>query len=132
MDETYAYFRIIDFKCDFSDITKIMELEPTKAWNKGAVFGRKSKHIRKESSWKLYSPLPRSNPDVVSHVTALLETLEPRREAIIQLRQQGFAAGLVGVSYFTEDNLGVVLSEELISQCASLGLSIALDLYCIK
>lgn len=132
MDESYVYFQIINFECDSSDITKAMELEPTKAWNKGDIEGRKFKHTKKDSSWNLYSPLPRSNLDLVSHVTALLEILQPKKEVIVQFRQQGCATRLVCVSYFTEDNLGVSLSEELVTRCASLELAIAFDLYCIK
>jgi hypothetical protein len=135
VEQVYAYLWIADFDCDFSEITRLMGLEPTEAWNKGDVVVWKREGVVKErawkfSSWALYSPLPRNNLLLDHHITALLGIIEPRKEVLTYMRSQGWTIGVNCVGEFTA-NPGAHLSAELISRCASLSLSVDFDFYCL-
>lgn len=126
-DKVYAYFWITDFDYNFSEITRLMGIKPTKAGNKGEVVW---KRVREHGFWDLYSPLPQNNLFIDRHIVALLEIIEPKKEILAHLRNQGCTMGINCVGYFMS-NPGFHLPADLISRCASLGLSLDFDLYCL-
>lgn len=78
--ETKAYFWVRGFEPPYSQISEIMELEPTEAWHKGDP----GKYIpqQKQSNWQLHSPLSKNEVFLDSHIKALLEILESKKEKI--------------------------------------------------
>jgi len=135
MEKANAYFWIENFGFDHSEITRLLGLEPTSAWNKGDVVVWKKGDATKErartfSTWAVHSPLPASDLLLDHHIEALLEMVEPREEVLTQLRRQGCEMGMNCVGEFVS-NPGFHLAREIISRCASLGLSIDIDFYCL-
>jgi Domain of unknown function (DUF4279) len=134
MEEAYAYFWIEGFDCDISEITRVVGLEPTEAWNRGQAVAAQGGQGAKErvwkfSSWALYSPLPREVLVIDDHITALVDIVEPRRQPLNTLRSQGIKMGINCVGRIL-GNPGFHLAAPLIARCAGLGLSLDFDLYC--
>ncbi len=126
-DKVYAYFWITDFDCDFSEISRLLDLQPSRAGNKGE---KVRTGTREHGFWELHSPLPRSDLLIDRHLGTLLGMIEPRREILGRLRNLGYTVGVNCVGYFT-GNPGFHLSADLITRCASLSLSLDFDLYCL-
>lgn len=126
--KTYAYFWISGFDVPIQDISKKLGLEPTDAWNKGDP----SKYLlqRKQSTWRYYSPLPRTEMFLDAHIKALINILAERREIIKELKKQ-YEAGISCVGYYKCANPGFHLDEDIIKDMASLNLSVDFDLYCL-
>jgi hypothetical protein len=125
--DTCAYFFVREFDGDAGKISDLLQLVPTKAWQKDelGIAGRP----RAFSNWELHSPLPRTEVFQDSHLLALLEILEERRERVIQAVSK-FKCGLQGVGYYTNEHPGFHMSSQLVSRIAALGLSVDFDLYC--
>ncbi|MEM8734972.1 MAG: DUF4279 domain-containing protein, partial [Planctomycetota bacterium] len=125
--ETYAYFFVRSFECDSHEITRLLGFAPDEAHNRGEEYpsGRK----RKNATWKRFSKLPRSTPDVSDHLEALLPILETYRENILQVAA-GYCVGLQCVGYYTGVHPGFHMSSELLRRVSGLELSIDFDLYC--
>ena len=125
--DTYAYFYVREFACEAEEVTKLLQLTPTRTWKKDEP-GPASRP-RKFSNWELHSPLPRTEVFQDSHLVALLAILESRRERVLQA-VSSFECGLQGVGYYTNENPGFHMDHELISRIAAFGLSVDFDLYC--
>jgi Domain of unknown function (DUF4279) len=141
---TYAYLNISEFDCHHSEITAFLGLEPTEAGTKGEVLSsspskRPDIQIKPErpdiqikyrrSIWKLYSPKPKSEIFIDSHVEAVLELIESKLELIKELTTK-YSVGINCVGFYTNANPGFHLSSALIQRVAQLGLWIDFDLYC--
>ena len=126
--ETNAYFWVSGFEPPFSRISELLGLEPSEAWHKGDP----GKYIaqQKESHWQLFSPLPKNEIFLDSHISALIKILEEKKDQIEKLKEQ-YEVGISCVGYYKCANPGFHLSEELINKCSSLGLSLDFDLYCL-
>jgi hypothetical protein len=125
--DTYAYFFVREFEGDAKKISDLLQLVPTRTWQKGepGIAGRP----RAFSNWELHSPLPRTEIFQDSHLLALLDVLEGKREHVVQAISK-FECGLQGVGYYTNENPGFHMNGQLISRIAALGLSVDFDLYC--
>ena len=125
--DTYAYFFVREFEGDAKMISELLQLSPTRTWQKNekGVAGRP----RTFSNWELHSPLPRTEVFQDSHLLALLDILEGKRECVMQAISK-FECGLQGVGYYTNENPGFHMSSQLISRIATFSLSVDFDLYC--
>jgi hypothetical protein len=125
--ETYAYLKIRDFDCDYSEITKIMGIEATEAYNKGSYHPKAPQAKRKTSLWALYSLKPRTEIFLDVHIESVLEQIEPRKEAI-QVLAASYYVGIQCVGYYTNANPGFHLSNLITKRIAVLGLWVDFDL----
>ena len=126
--EIYAYFWIAADELPHQDISSALKLEPTEYWDKGDP----GKYIQqqKQARWVYRSPLPSSEMFLDSHLAAVVDVLQERSEQLKALKNK-YEVGINCVGYYTEANPGFHLSEQLIQKCASLGLSVDFDLYCL-
>jgi hypothetical protein len=124
-NQYYAYFTVTgDF--DPADITAVMGVEPTEAWEKGDL-NERTRYERKFSRWSLFSRLPRS-ASMESHVLDVVEQLKPLSNAVLQLTSQ-FEAGIPVVGFFHEDYPGMHFEPKLLSDVGALSLSLDFDFY---
>ncbi|MBW8186720.1 DUF4279 domain-containing protein [Shewanella nanhaiensis] len=126
--DTYAYFWVEGFECSIDEISSILKLQPTDFHLKGDLISERHMRLRKRSSWKYKSTLPRSEPFQDAHLENLLIVLKDRKEAIAQLNKD-YDVGINCVGYYTNVNPGFHMSANLIKSYAELGLSIDFDLY---
>jgi hypothetical protein len=125
--DTYAYFYVTNFEGDASEISKQLQLIPTETRHKGDTIN--AYRQRSRSDWHLHSPLPRTENAQDSHLKALLELLESKREQVLKVCSM-YDCGISCVGYYTDENPGFHLDSDLISRLASFGLSVDFDLYC--
>jgi hypothetical protein len=127
--KTYAYFSVKGFDCDYTEITKVMGIEPSRAHNKGSSHSKTPQIKRKTSVWALYSSKPETEVFLDSHIESVLHLIEPKRERIKELASK-YYVGIQCVGYYTNANPGFHMSAELIQRVAALGLWMDFDLYC--
>jgi len=127
--ETYAYFWVSGFENPHSEISDLLGLAPTKAWQRGEQ--REYIPKQKESGWEFHSPLQKNEIFMDAHISALLEILEPKKIEIAKLQNE-YEIGINCVGYFRCTNPGFHLDSQLIKKCAELNLSIDFDLYCTE
>ena len=127
--ETYAYFWVSGFENPHSEITDLLNLAPTKAWQSGEPGEYIPK--QKESGWELHSPLPKNEMFMDAHISALIDILEPKKNEI-EILSNKYEIGINCVGYFKCANPGFHLDSKLIKKCAELNLSIDFDLYCVE
>jgi Domain of unknown function (DUF4279) len=125
--DTYAYFFVREFEGDAEQISELLQLEPTETWHKNEISAQG--HPREFSNWKLQSPLPRTEIFQDSHLLAILDILEQKRELVLQVIST-FECGLQCVGYYASEHPGFHMDSQLISRIAAFGLSVDFDLYC--
>jgi hypothetical protein len=128
-DRLHVFLGVHDFGQDPAVVTTIMGIEPIAAWAKGDPIPNHPTARRLFSRWALESRLSIGSP-IEEHLIALLEQLEPRREAVDQVVRQ-FDAGLQIAAYFHQTNPGLHIDHPLLARISALGLSIDFDIYCL-
>ena len=123
---SYAYFRIVEFDCSVEDITKRVGIEPTGSYSQGEKLHPKQAP-RKYSAWHLKSKSS-STADIETRILELLEQVKGK-EFILKTLAEEFGLQLTCVGHFHESNLGLSLSEEIISRVAECGASMDFDFY---
>src|SRR5690349_9733659 len=124
----HVFFAVFGFGDDPAVVTRVMGVEPTKAWIKGEPTG-KGRGIPTHDRWVLQSTLPLTEP-IEAHFENLLPQLEARREAVADVRTR-FEARLAVAAYWYEVNPGFCLSASIVQRVAELGLEVDFDLYCL-
>ncbi|MDR2688255.1 MAG: DUF4279 domain-containing protein [Azoarcus sp.] len=124
-DRQYAYFRISG-PGTHEEITALLGLRPSEAWNVGDMNPRTGKP-RKFMSWRLGSGLDDMHP-LDEHIKYLLLWLKNKAENLRQLWVE-YDLTLQCVGYFAPSGHGVHFSRETIRQAAQLGLAFDLDFY---
>lgn len=127
--EHHVYFAVFGFGDDPSVVTRIMGVEPTKAWVKGEPISEPRKGRQTHSRWVLQSELPLVEP-IELHFASLLPQLECRREAVANVLAR-FETHLAVAAYWHE-HPGFRLSASIIQRIAALGLEVDFDLYCLR
>ena len=124
-NEVYAYFTITgDF--DPAEITQRVGVEPTDAWMKGDLHGKKKTEY-KFSRWSLCSRLPRTD-SLEKHVTDVLEQMSENKEGFRKVSvENGGCMQLVGI--FNVDYPGLHFESELTNGLAEFSLSVDFDFY---
>ncbi len=128
--KTYAYFAVKDFDCDHTDISRLMGLEPTRAYNKNSSRPQTPHIKRKTSLWALHSTKPETEIFLDTHIESVLGLVEPRTEVIKKLVSL-YYVGIQCVGYYTNANPGFHMSSELLQRVTALGLWLDFDLYCM-
>ncbi len=125
-DRTYAYFRVVGTD-NIDEITKLLNLSPSDAWNLGDPF-EKNNHtfFRRSSCWKLNSGLTDCD-SLDAHVDSILKKLRSRREALLTLKTQ-FKTQIICVS-FTYQSFSWELDFDHQRQATALGIGFWFDAY---
>jgi hypothetical protein len=97
--DSFAYFWVGgDFSS--SEITEMLNMTPTETREKGGEIPRRPGVMWKESCWQVHSSLPRDEVFMDSHLSNLMDILEPKKE-IIEKIQERFETGINCVGFYT-------------------------------
>lgn len=121
----YAYFHITG-PGTHQDVTTLLGVEPSEAWNLGDANPRNGKP-RKFMSWRKTSGLDDTRP-LAEHISALFLWLQSRSEALRQLWVEHDLT-LQCVGYFPPSGHGMHFDREQVRQAAQLGVALDLDFY---
>jgi hypothetical protein len=124
----YAYFHVTG-PGKHEDITELLRLSPSEAWNVGDPNPRNDSS-RTFMSWRLNSGLDDTHP-LERHIATLFLYLHTRSEELRSLWVE-YDLTLQCVGYFPASGHGVHLNREQIRQAAQLGLALDLDFYYIE
>ena len=121
----YAYFHITG-PGSHEDVTALLGVRPSEAWNVGDVNPRNGKP-RTFMSWRMSSGLDDTRL-LAEHISNILLWLHPRAEALRQLWVD-YDLTLQCVGYFPPSGHGLHFDREQVRQAAQLGLAFDLDFY---
>jgi Domain of unknown function (DUF4279) len=122
----YAYLSITGVGCH-EDVTKILEICPSEAWNAGDLNPRNGAK-RKFMQWRLHSGLDDTH-SIDEHVSSIFLVIQAKANLMRNLWLE-YDLTLQCVGYYPEGSHGNYFSREVIRQAANLGLGIDLDFYC--
>ncbi len=119
-----------------SKITLLLGIEPDIAHKKGESRTGKSKSGKiinyapfNSGLWSIKSKLDKNN-SIQDHIVSILERIEPKKEVLLKLINEGFKMDLYcGYFFSTKDQAGVSLNNELLKRIAELGMDFGISLY---
>ena len=128
-DDSRTYLDIFAFGNDPAVVTNLTGLEPTQAYAEGDLHALPDgcQIPRRESAWRLESPLPRT-AHVDDQIEALLGLIEPHADAVREAAAR-FEAGICCAIYYADFTPGIHLNEHVVQRIGALGLSVDFDLY---
>lgn len=129
MTENLVYLRIKGFEGPLNDITKVLNLEPTGGGMAGeSMPGKKTRIIRKISSWDLKSSLS-GETEVTEHIESLLDIVESRKLELLELAGK-YEAELLIVKYVSDEfNTIIHVRKDQMRRLSDLNLEIVVDFY---
>ena len=125
MEKNYAYLSVLG-QGDVSLVTERLELQPTKAWNAGDP--RPSGGTYSAAHWA-YESTEFEKPTLEQAIVAVLSFIKTKH-LNLALLPAGFFGCIQCVVYHESSISGFHLSRELVTEIASLSLSLDFDLYC--
>ena len=136
-NENIGELKIFDFDTDYRRITDLLDLNPTKFWNKGEeyIFGDKRKGIKKirESNYWEYRSTNVSNGWTGDHIEKFIEEIIIPRKNILKTITAKFHTELSVVQYMYEScNPGLYFDKKAIKILNECGLELNIDLYVLS
>lgn len=122
----YAYLSITGIGTH-QEITEVLGIEPSMAWNAGDINERNGK-AQKSLHWKKSSGLD-DRENLESHLDAIFFTLTNKHKAIQELFFKGYEPYIQCVGYYPDAGHGTHLSREIVRKAGQLNLAIDLDFY---
>lgn len=128
-NETYVYFRIVNFKEDPRDIQ--IGIHPTGTWKKGEKKSLKNNTgiTILTNTWELKSNVSRQKP-ILSHITYILNLLEQNKSQVKQVTQK-YKSIIFCAIYYYETNPSMILNTDILKKLSDFNISLEFDLYCI-
>ncbi len=128
-DREYVYFKIMGDSGAHIEITDLLKLEPTNAWNKGDI-NIKNNKPRKFTSWQLESGLNDTHP-IQEHLDALFKILVPLQCELLNLSKK-FDICFQCVGYFHPSGHGIHLDKSTVQKASAFAASFDMDFYYIS
>lgn len=132
LSEVHVGFRLASDALLPGEVTRRLNVEPTRSHRKGEQHGRNRKTgepiIYRSGIWILDSALPES-AGLVAHVESLLDVLYPIRHAVQCLVEQGYQADFTCGLFLNHENEGVSIPARTLARIAELGAELSLDIY---
>jgi hypothetical protein len=125
-NEITASLVIYGYKDDVDNLSKELGLKPDKALNKGEPLFPNAAPIP-QSLWELTSKLP-SNATLEEHVSSILATIQPNKNAIVEVSKRYRAVITVAARYY-EQNPEIELDPRTLTEIGTSGLALWLDIY---
>ena len=123
-----ASFRILGDTLEPDEVSGILGLQPTRSGRRGERMSpSSSKTLLRKSVWILQTPLSDQAP-LQDHLEWLLDTLEPKRDAIGEFTKQYETDFFCGFSSENGQG-GCTFESSLLARLANLGVPLVLDLY---
>lgn len=123
-----ASLRYIGDKVDPVHVTAVLGLQATNTRAKGEIWTREPERRYPRGSW-LIDSTEADDRDLSTHLSQLLDLLEPRIDAIKQLAYDGYKPNFFCGVFFTGLNGYVALDPGLLRRIADLGASIDIHIY---
>lgn len=127
--EVAAYFSISRFDCQPDEVSKLLGLEPTKAWKSGDLYpGTKREY--KFSVWRLKSETSSSEIDFEKHIENLLVVLEPKEDIIAELCRKYYGEFACSAYFSPQESTPIIhFEKKTLLKCVKLNIEIDVDLY---
>lgn len=125
--ETHTTLRISSDNVCLSDVTKLLDLRPTKSFSKGEAFG-KSQLTRKANGWFYSTKGFFQSRDTRRHLDQIIDAIEPRRDAIHALIELGFRIDICNY-WVSAGHGGPSIEYEQMRRLAELKISVWWDVY---
>jgi hypothetical protein len=130
-----ATFSVFSTSLTHQEISDRLGLQPTRTHTKGQPRGARRRdgsidpsNVWKDSAWQLTSPLARDRI-LAEHINWLLDTIEPKAEAIKALRAECSLIRLFCGFASHGGQGGFSLDTDTLGRISKLGLNLDLDLY---
>jgi len=78
-DNFLVQIKILDFECEVSDISEILQLEPSLSWKKGDLASKMTNRYYKNNGWCIRSTKP-SYKQLEHHLKNLFDKIRPKLE----------------------------------------------------
>ncbi len=133
------FFKILEFDNDPSEITALLEIEPTEYWLKGS-WSNKNTYIHKENGWKIEKIFKISRRRIldkvfVDNLTILLKLIEPKKKIIKELSEKYYVELTIGLLIDENSSLSppwIYFSKEHLELLAEIGCNIDFDIVLMK
>jgi len=131
-EEVKVSFEIRSFDSPPDDITKLLGIKPTEAWQKGDHIHPEIKHSpgwlgARDNCWLIRSGAKESE-DIEVHLKKLMSVLSPKQAVIHELAQSCDAKVRVTATC-TDNSPGLVFEPGLLKEIVSLGAVLDIDLW---
>ncbi|WP_143309451.1 DUF4279 domain-containing protein [Chitinophaga vietnamensis] len=127
--KTKVYLKIHDFDCAVDEITTLIGINPSQAWQEGDLIpGRNTDMRRKFSSWILASNAD-AHASIEEHVEALVNIISPRLKVFKDLISIYRGELTIVVYAYNEYNVGGYVNKDKLRVLLDLGVSLDIDIY---
>ena len=128
--ELHLSFRVVDAELDPQRVSDALGLLPTRSGRRGEMISARVQKPRAKGFWILDSAQDVARSESFdSHVTWLLDRLEPVAERIQGLASEHEVVDLWAGIYTGKDHGGPVVGATALRRVANLGLALCLDVY---
>jgi len=136
LNENYVELKFFDFP-DHSEITKILNLEPTSIWKRGDeyIFGDRPKGVKKirENNYWEYRSTMISNDWIGDQIKQFLERIITPRKDVIRSLTDKYPAEFSIVQFMYDGcNPGLYFDKRAMSTLNDSGLELNIDLYVLN
>ncbi|XWN36336.1 MAG: DUF4279 domain-containing protein [Balneola sp.] len=136
-NKVHIYLKFYDFDIHPDEISKVLNLEPTRIGLKGEVFfiGNKKKKIQRTYSsnyWELKKKFEIDDKWVQEFIDEFIkEIIEPKKGLIKKMIKEGDGEFSVVPYLYSEANPGFFFESNTINILSETNLPINLDIYCL-
>lgn len=127
-DETHVSFRFIGPQVDPDEVTSRLGLSPMEAHKAGEPDPKHPTRTHSTGFWAIDSGVSTVDPIDV-HISRLLDQLEPRAEALAELRDMGYTGNLYCSYFMFQESGRIQMGSPTLSRIASLNLTLTIDTY---
>ncbi len=125
--ETHSTLRIFSDSVLVIEMTVLLNLQPTKSFTKGEIFG-KPPLTRKANGWFLATKNSLQSRDTRRHLDHIIDSIEPRRDALQKLIELGCEIDICSF-WLSVGHGGLKIEHEQMKRLAELKISVWWDLY---
>ncbi len=123
---TYSTLRIFSDSLGPEQITQLLQVEPTRTFRKGELFG---KHERKTNGWFYCTQNLTSSKDDRRHLDLIIAALDGKDAQMRELHSHGCKMDITSFWSSKEGQGGPWLTPEQMLRLGTLGLSLWWDIY---
>ncbi len=131
--EVKISFRVMGTDLEPAEVSRLLEMEPTKAHARGgANLGQSGRRYSdfSEGLWAWSPDLSLSAP-LAAHLRVLIEVLEPKAAAVRRLKKMGLRLDLFVGIFGAEGNFALLLEHDLLMRLGGLGVDLVFDVYAL-
>lgn len=133
-DEVHIYLMFYDFEIHPDEISKILNLNPTKTGLKGEeyILSYDRKRTYKSNWWEFRKDYEMGEKWVQEFIDEfILEIIEPRKKEISEVMSKGDGEFSVVPYFYSKANPGFFFEKSTIEVLSEANLAINLDIYCL-